>query len=137
MPFKPKDYDRANWPILDPRRDSGKYIVGIFEGGVSANGVHVHAVSAWMSPTECLALMSEAASKEIKLQPVDPEALTASLPKEIGSEITETMLLVDGYSYYGDDAEEQQAEHDKWLGSDQQLTRPKDIIRGLAPWTFE
>lgn len=136
MPFVPQDQQRANWPVLEPRADSGKYVVGLLEGASSANGVRVHAVSAWTSPREFLASISKVASQELALKSVTPEALELALPETISKEITETMLLVDGYSYYGQGSDTQQAEHDAWLVKGQKLTGLETIIGNTGPWQF-
>lgn len=137
MPFVPQDDQRRNWPVLEPRADSGKYVVGLLEGGSSANGVRVHAVSAWASPNEFLDNISKAASQEVSLKSVTPEALEAALPENISKEITETMLLVDGYSYYGQGAESKQAEHDAWLAKAHKLTSLETVIGNTGPWQFD
>lgn len=136
MPFVPQDNQRTNWPVLEARADTGKYVVGLLEGGSSANGIRVHAVSAWVSPGEFLAGISKAASQEVTLKSVTPEALEAALPDNIAKEITETMLLVDSCSYYGQGADAQQAEHDAWLAKGQMLTGLETIIGNTGPWQF-
>ncbi|EME48479.1 hypothetical protein DOTSEDRAFT_76109 [Dothistroma septosporum NZE10] len=43
MPFPS---DPIAWPLLEPRRDSGKYVMGLFEAGSPANSARAHGISA-------------------------------------------------------------------------------------------
>ena len=44
LPFPSED---MAWPVLDPRRDTGKFVMGLFEGASSANGIKVHGATTW------------------------------------------------------------------------------------------
>lgn len=134
MPFK-EDGDFA-WPLIEPRRDSGKYIVGIFEGGAQANGAFVHAVSAWTNPTDVVAAIAKAAGRETVFRTVTPKEFQASLPAAIGEDLKETCLLVGGYSYYGVGEEKNQAKHDKWLVAGTKRTELEDVVTATGPWQF-
>ena len=88
MPFE-EDGD-FRWPFLSPRQDSGKYIMGLFEGGESANGVHVHAVSVWTCPKDLVAATSNETGHEVLFKTVDAETYTSMMPQAIAGELTET-----------------------------------------------
>lgn len=107
------------WALIEPRRDLGKYVMGLFEGGSSANGVKVHAVSTWSTPNEVAASLSQNANREVgfNLLPADAynQILNGLMGEVVGKELTETMLFAGDYSYYGKGEEKNQAEHDKWL----------------------
>ncbi|KAL9619375.1 MAG: hypothetical protein Q9160_005970 [Pyrenula sp. 1 TL-2023] len=141
MPFEQRS--DAVWPVLDPRADSGKYIAGLFEGGQSANGVRVNAVSAWMSPQELIATITReaaAAAKEesiLAFKSVAPETMEAFLPEKIAQEITETMLLVGGFSYYGPGEEKRQDKSDGWLVEGTETTTLDQVVRSCGPWDFQ
>jgi len=117
MPFPS---DSIAWPLIEPRRDMGKYVMGVFEGGAAANGARVHAVSTWTTPKEVVESLSKASGKKVEFKPITAELFASFLPDAIRNEITETMLLVGDYNYYGKDAKDKQAENDKWMlsGSD-------------------
>ena len=112
MPF-PIDGDFV-WPFIHPSTDSGKYIVGLFEGRADANGIAVHAVSAWTSPKELLAAMSRECGREVAFRTVSADEFQRLLPEAVAEDLTQTMLLVGGYGYYGPGEETNQAHHDKW-----------------------
>ena len=44
MPFPS---DSVPWPLIFPRLDYGKWVMGAFEAGEAANGVYVNAISEW------------------------------------------------------------------------------------------
>jgi hypothetical protein len=107
------------WALLEPRRDLGKYVMGLFEGGSSANGVRVHAVSTWTTPNEVAAALSKESNREIAFNLIPADAFEAVLKGRMGEvvakELAETMVFAGDYSYYGIGEEKNQAEHDKWL----------------------
>ncbi|KAK5122226.1 hypothetical protein LTR85_004136 [Meristemomyces frigidus] len=133
MPFPS---DSIAWPLIDPRRDGGKWVMGLFEGGPSANGVKVHAASTWTTPKEVVAAVSKEADKEVVLKLISKEVFASFLPENIREEITETMLLVGDYSYYGNGAEKQQSEHDKWLVPGAEKISFGQWVKENGPWSF-
>ena len=116
FPFQSLD---TPWALIEPRRDLGKYVMGLFEGGSSANGVKVNAVSTWSTPKEVAAALSKESNREIAFNLVPAEMfegiLKARMGEVVAKELTETMLFAGDYSYYGVGEEKNQAEHDKWL----------------------
>ncbi|KAL9097594.1 MAG: hypothetical protein Q9165_000491 [Trypethelium subeluteriae] len=138
MPFSLSGSDNTSstWPVIDPREDSGKYIVGLFEGGKDADGVNVYAVSTWSSPKDLLATISKEAGKEVNFKAVSPDDLDASLPENIAHEITETMLLVGNYSYYGKGEEKNQGQSDRWLVKGTKTTDLDQLVKKNGPWSF-
>ncbi|KAF2236091.1 NAD(P)-binding protein [Viridothelium virens] len=138
MPFSLSGSDSTSpsWPVVDPREDSGKYIIGLFEGGKDADGVSVHAVSAWSSPKELLAAISREVEKEVNFAAVSPDELSASLPENIAHEITETMLLVGNFSYYGRGEEKNQDQSDEWLVKSTKTMGLEQLVQRKGPWNF-
>ena len=136
MPFSQSQSDSKTWPVIDPRADGGKYIVGLFEGGEAADGVSVHAVSAWTSSKELLATISREVGREVRFGAISPSELRAALPENIAYEISETMLLVGNYSYYGNGEEKNQDQNDQWLFKGTATTPLEQVIKNSAPWTF-
>ena len=136
MPFAEPSSTDATWPVIDPRADAGKYIVGLFEGGTRANGVKVQAVSTWTCSHDLLAAISREAGKEVQFQAVTPEELEAALPENVSREITETMLLVGKYEYYGKGSVHDQADSDAWLVKGSTVSSLKDVVAAGGPWRF-
>ena len=134
VPFPSED---IAWPLLDPRRDSGKYVMGLFEAGAEGNGARAHGVSAWTTPKEVVATVGKEAGKEVKFQALPAEVFGSFLPENIRNEILETILLVGNYSYYGKGEEKKQEEHGgKWLVKDADLISVEKWARENGPWEF-
>jgi len=125
------------WPVIDAQRDSGKYVMGLFEGGASANGARVNGVSEWTTPSEVVSILSKEAGKEVVFNPLPKEVFASFLPPPIANELTENMLLIGDYSYYGKGTEKVQAEHDKWLLPGAEKTSYAEWAKANGPWTFE
>jgi hypothetical protein len=138
MPTRQNYHQPVAWPILDARRDSGKFIVGLLEGGPSSNGVRVHGVSTWTTPQALLEAIEKVlpGQKKIAYAEVAPEAMLESLPTEFAREITETMRLVQDYSYYGPGEEGKQHVHDRWLYGGQETLGLEALVQGGGPWQF-
>ncbi|KAI9659035.1 MAG: hypothetical protein M1821_001995 [Bathelium mastoideum] len=138
MPFTLSDSASTSvtWPVIDPRGDGGKYIVGLFEGGKDADGISVNAVSAWTSPKKLLAIISREAGQEVSFKAVSPSDLLSSLPEDIAHELTETMLLVGNYNYYGKGEEKNQNRNDKWLVKGTKTLDLDQVVRRNGPWKF-
>ncbi|WPH01354.1 Hypothetical protein R9X50_00419600 [Acrodontium crateriforme] len=124
------------WPLFDPRSDSGKYVMGLFEGGASANGVKVNAVSDWTTPKKVVAALSKESGKEVVFNAIPKEVFASFLPDNVKNELTETMLLVGDYSYYGKGTEKKQAESAKWLIKDSELMTFEAWAKKNAPFDF-
>lgn len=107
------------WPLLQPRRDTGKYVMGIFEGGSKANGVEVQGVSAWTTPKKVVAALSKESGQNVVFYPIPADAfenvMTQARGAQIGKELTEMFVLIGEYNYYGKGTDKDQAESDKWL----------------------
>ena len=138
MPFPLSDsaISSANWPVIDPRGDSGKYIIGLFEGGKDTNGVSVNAVSTWTSPRDLLATIGREAGQDVGFMAVSPSELRGSLPENISYEITETMLLVGEYEYYGKDEAKNQQRSDSWLAEGTTTMSLGQVVKMNGPWNF-
>lgn len=133
MPFPS---DSIAWPLIDPRRDLGKYAMAAFEGGSAADGVHVHAVSTWTTPKEVVESISKAAGQEVVFKTLPAEVFATFLPENIREELLETMLLIGNYSYYGKGEEKNQEKHDKWLLPGSDLISYEQWAKENGPWKF-
>ena len=138
MPFPSDD---VPWPLIHPRRDFGKYVVGVFEGGSSANGVKVHAVSTWTTPKDLVATLSQNSNREVSFNPVPADDYSKVLEKARGAviaqELTETMRLIGEYSYYGKGEEKNQTKHDKWLLKDAERISYPQWAKENGPFRYE
>lgn len=132
FPFPSED---IAWPLIEPRRDGGKYILGLFEGGSDANGVTVHGVSTWTTPKDVVAALSKETGKQVVFKTLPAEVYKSFLPPNIADELLETGLLVGNYSYYGKGEEKNQEKHDKWLIKGAELISYPQWVREAAPWT--
>ncbi|RMY69576.1 hypothetical protein D0863_06369 [Hortaea werneckii] len=128
--------DSIAWPLVDVRGDGGKYVMGLFEAGEKANGAKVNAVSTWTTPKEIVATLSKAAGQEVFYNPVSAEVFGGYFPEAIRAELVETLRLVGEYSYYGKSAEEEQAEHDRWLVAGATKISLGQWVAKNGPWTF-
>ncbi|KAF7197057.1 NmrA-like family domain-containing protein 1 [Pseudocercospora fuligena] len=133
MPFPSDD---VAWPLIDPRRDGGKYVMGLFEGGAEANGAKAHGVSTWTTPKEIVAALSKISGREVKFQKLPAEVFAGFLPENIREELLETMLLVGDHSYYGKGEEKKQEKSDKWLIEGENLLSFEDWAQQNGPWKW-
>ncbi|KAK4507014.1 hypothetical protein PRZ48_000748 [Zasmidium cellare] len=133
MPFPSDD---IAWPLIEPRRDLGKYVVAVFEGASKANGVRVHAVSTWTTPKKVVAALSIEAGQEVVFKVIPGQVFASFLPENIRDELLETMLLVGNYSYYGKGEEKKQKEHEKWLVPGSELISYEQWAKENGPWKF-
>lgn len=102
--------------MIDIRNDTGLFTVGLFEAGDRANGFAVQGVSQWVHPQEIVDTLAEVTGKQVKFveQPASVEE-AAKLGNRIAEEITQNMLLIRDYSYFGKGAEKNQVESDRFL----------------------
>jgi hypothetical protein len=134
MPFPS---DNVDWPLLEPRSDYGKYVVGVFEAGSKADSVYVNAVSTWTTPKEVVKALSEVSGKDVVFNKVPAEVFAGFLPEAVRQELLETMLLIGDYNYYGPGTKEKQQESDKWLLPGAKTLSFEEWAKSAGPWTFE
>lgn len=133
MPFPDEN---IAWPMIDPRSDTGKYVLGLFEVGEKANGVFVHGVSVWTTPKDFVTAIGTSAGREVKFNVLPPEVYASFLPDVIKSEISEMMALIGHYSYFGKNQERQQSTHDKWLLEGTEKLTLEKWAENNKPWEF-
>ena len=133
--------ENVAWPLLDPRRDSGKWILGLFEGGSSANGVKVNAVSAWTTPKDVVAALSKESGQDVVFSAVPPDVFKDIMIKSqgelAGKELAEMFQFIGEYNYFGKAEEKNHSEHAKWLLPDADLISYEDWLKSAGPWKFE
>jgi uncharacterized protein YbjT (DUF2867 family) len=102
-------------PMLDIRVDTGKFVAGLWEKGADADGVYVQGVSQWMHPRQLTDAVAKTTGKDVKFIELDMSVEKAKTMERIPREMTENMLLIREYSYFGNGAQEKQAESDAFL----------------------
>lgn len=133
MPFPSDD---IAWPLIDPKRDAGKYVVGLFEGGSAANGVKVHGVSTWTTPREIVDVLGKQSGQDVVFNAVPADVFAGFLPEHLQDELLETMLLVGDHSYYGKGEEKKQERSAKWLIKDASLPSFDQWAQENGPWKW-
>lgn len=114
----PWDPEKTQVPLFNPARDTGTFVGGILGSPNPAelDGKWIQAVSQWSTPNEIVSDMSQALKgQEIKFNPVPAEVYIKFLPEAVASELTENMVLIRDYSYYGPGSREKQPESDRVL----------------------
>lgn len=123
-------------PRLAPRRDTGKYVMGLFEAEDQANGVEVQGVSFWSTPKKMVTELSEHVGKEVHFNSIPGEVFASFLPEAIREDLTDMMLWIGEDSYYGLGSEKKQGESDKFLVKDADLQSWNEYVKAGGPWTF-
>jgi hypothetical protein len=124
------------WPLLAPRSDSGKWVMGLFEAGSKANGQSVQGVSTWTTPKKFVAELGEYLGKDVRFNSIPGEVFGSFLPEAIREDLTEMMLWIGESSYYGVGSEKDQASSDRFLLKDAKLTDWPTFIKENSPWNF-
>ena len=103
-------------PMLDIQKDTGLFTAGIYEAGAEANGAFVQGVSEWLHPQQVTDTLSQITGRDVQFveQPGSVES-AAKLGNKIAEELTQNMLLIRDYSYFGKGTEMKQAESDRFL----------------------
>jgi nucleoside-diphosphate-sugar epimerase len=134
----PVSSENSFWPFIDPPRDGGKFIMGLFEAGEKANGAKVHAVSDWTTPRQLVDTLSKESGKKVELKLIPADVFAKEFPDNITGQLTETLLMAIENGVYGKGEQKSQAQHDKWLveGGEEKIT-VEEWIKENGPWSFE
>jgi hypothetical protein len=131
LPFSDENFA---WPLLAPRSDTGKWVMGLFEAGAKANGQAVQGVSTWTTPKKFVNDLGEFLNKEVRWNPISGTMFGSFLPEAIREDLTEMMLWIGESSYYGVGSEGKQAASDEFLLKDAKLTDWPTFIKDNGPW---
>lgn len=133
LPFS--DENRT-WPMTSPRRDGGKYVMGLFEAGEKANGVAVQGVSTWVSPREAVSQLSQQTGSEVKFASIPLEMFAGFMPEAIREEMAGMFQWIGEEQYYGLGTQGKQAESDGFMleGSKGELLGFEQFVKENAPW---
>jgi hypothetical protein len=122
--------------MIDIQKDTGLFTAGLFEAGGKANGVFVQGVSEWVRPKQITDTLAEIKGQEVCFveQPATVES-AAQLGNRIAEELTQNMILVREFSYFGKGAERKQSESDRFLITGAKKTTWKEFAE-KANWQW-
>jgi uncharacterized protein YbjT (DUF2867 family) len=136
---QPFDGDKTQVPLFDAATDTGTYVAGILsQDPESVNGLYVPAVSQWLTPNEIVQTITKVTGTEVKFQSV-PEKVWQSflpMPEKLAEELTENMVLVRDYSYYGKGAEKEQAKANERVLAGAKTVTWEEFIKANGPWKW-
>ena len=144
---QPWEADKTQVGLLDAKGDSGKYVVGLLVKGLSdpasVNGLAVHGVSEWQTPAQMVAALTkygghgEVRFAEIPASVQEEMMGKSGMPAKTAKELTENMLLVRDYSYFGVGEEKNQSQSDKVLPEGVQKTSWVEFVKKNWPGSGE
>ncbi|UZJ51381.1 hypothetical protein CBS101457_000701 [Exobasidium rhododendri] len=109
--------DRTAVPLLDAGNDTGLYVAALLTADPGRiDGLHAQAVTEWLTPNEIAQILTEATGKPFKYNEVSSQVFGGFLPAAISLRMTEMMENLRDYSYFGVDANNDQARLDAGLG---------------------
>lgn len=135
----PWDAEKTQVPVFDPAVDTGTFVAAIIgsPNPSDLDGRFVQAVSEWMTPAKIVADMSEVIGQEVKFNSVSQEVFLSFMKMPSGEELTENMVLIRDYSYYGLGSEKKQPEDDKILEAVGLKPETfKEYVEKASPWSF-
>lgn len=121
-------------PLLNPRKDSGKYVMGLFEAEDQADGVAVQGVSTWTTPKELVTEAGQYLGKNVNFQSIPGDVFKTFLPEAIREDLTDMFLWIGEESYYGLGSEKKQGESEKFLIKDADLYTWPRFLEETGPW---
>lgn len=113
----PWDAEKTQVPLLSTGVDTGTFVAGIlsYPDPTELDGKHIQGVSEWVTPSKLVSEVAAAIGKEVKFNQVPEDVFIKFLPPQSAEELTENMVFVRDYSYYGLGTEKKQSESDKVL----------------------
>ena len=134
----PWDPEATRLPAIDVRVDTGKFVLGVFEAGPeAADGKQIHAVSEWITPAAAVSSINAFAGTSVKAVRVPRDVFKGHLPENIAEELTETLELIGDWKYYGKDAEDRQADSDRFFLSGESKVAFKQYVESNGPWQWD
>jgi len=94
-------------PMIEINKDTGKFVAAALLKGPSTDSKRILGVSAWVSPNDIVAGIKEISGKEVKFTQIDEATLLKFMPgpPNIAEELTENMVLIRDFEYYGTGAQ--------------------------------
>jgi uncharacterized protein YbjT (DUF2867 family) len=135
--IQPWDAEKTQVALFDAANDTGTFVAGILSQRdlKAVDGLRVQACSQWLTPNEIVNTLNKVAGTKVKFQQVPEDTFESLLPPAVAEEMTQNMVLVRDYSYFGLGSEKNQAEHDKILGGLKKTTW-EQFVRENGPWKW-
>lgn len=112
-PFHPNE---SHFPLVDPRIDIGKFVVGLLEAGpTESDGQRIQAVSEWISPADIVATISSLTGKKCVANRVELETFRSFLPRDFSGPFADVLCLNGEYDYYGKGSFRHQGQSDAFF----------------------
>lgn len=104
----PFHYTDSKIPLLDIAADGGKFIATALLKAETEkpNGEVIWAAAGFYTPKEIVETMGEVTGKVVNYGEISAEGFHGFLPPSVANEVTENMVLIRDYLYYGPGAEE-------------------------------
>lgn len=115
-------------PLISPTKDTGKFVIGIFEAGENANGAQIQGVSLWTTPNEVVKTLAKKTGNKATFNSVDAATYGSPLPERIRADLTEMMQWIGEADYYGKGSEKKQADSNKYLLKGAKMTSWEDFV---------
>ena len=135
----PWDPSTTHVPLLDVGTDTGKFVAGILASNpASVNGKNIQGTSQWVTPQEITDTISKygGSGQQVKFNSVPEGVFKGFLPEAKAEELTENMVLIRDFSYFGNDGPEKQAESDKVLEEVGKPVSWQEFVEGNGPWKW-
>ena len=118
---KPWDEYETRIPLIDAR-DTGAWVAGILMQPLDrVNGVKVLGTAEWKNPRQVVDELSEVLGETVDFEEVTADdwynAKPKALPEPAKRALTDNMIWMRNYGYFGPKAEETQKESDRFLGA--------------------
>lgn len=88
-------------PLFDAADDTGKFVAGILLHQSDLLGKDIYGATDWYTPTDITNTIQEVSGKKTTYQQLSDEKFQSVLPEAVAKELTETMMLIREYAYYG------------------------------------
>lgn len=96
---------RDKMPLFDTD-DTGKFVAGILLQPSGRLGQRVFGATDWYTVEQIVSTIEKVSGKKVKYQELSDEVFKSFLPAEIAEEMTQTLMFMKDYAYYGPGAEE-------------------------------
>lgn len=126
-------------PLFDAAQDTGTFVGGIlgYPQPTELNGKYIQAVSEWSTPSKIVSQLSEVLGREVKFDELPEQVFIKFLPEKTAAELTENMVLIRDYSYYGPGAEKKQEDSNRVLSPLELKTETfAEFAKKVGPWEF-
>ena len=133
----PLEGDKTKVGLLDVVSDTGKFIAGVLLASrQKMDGFSVQGVSEWTTTNEIAKTISRVTGQTVANQDMSVMEYKGYLPESYAEEMSENMLLIRDWSYFGKGSEKNQGESNALL-KDAKLTTLEKYIATNGPWEWK